>query len=222
MLPPEGRNPIRWNADVAVYAPQGAVGPVMSTPPSAPPLMPPVGIRVSEVRGVDGQLAFTVTLTDHTPDQWSGHDWQLVAGEASPWAIPTELEPDGRTPVVVQWFAGQTEPGRGTTTRHYLFDARTSGLAPREDGQETTIATSGDGVGAGIWMLTLRLLRTEDQGTYVAQEEVAVIPMLQFEITDTGDVTGFVYDNAREAEVELSAAPGSGALSIRSWSPAGA
>ena len=197
MFPSSGRQPIWWNADVAVYAPNGAVGPIRPPPAAAPaPAPPAVNVRVSDVAARDRRLTFTVTMDDQAPDQWTGQDWQLVAGEASSWAIPTELEPDGRTPVVAQWFAGQTAPGRGTTTRHYVFDARTSRLALREDGQETVIATAGDGVGEGIWMLTLRLLREEERGTYVAQEEVAVIPLLQIEISETGEVSGFVYDNA--------------------------
>ena len=197
MFPSSGRQPIWWNADVAVYAPNGAVEPIRPPPAAAPaPAPPAVNVRVSDVAARDRRLTFTVTMDDQAPDQWTGQDWQLVAGEASSWAIPTELEPDGRTPVVAQWFAGQTAPGRGTTTRHYVFDARTSRLALREDGQETVIATAGDGVGEGIWMLTLRLLREEERGTYVAQEEVAVIPLLQIEISETGEVSGFVYDNA--------------------------
>ena len=211
MFPPEERQPIWWNEDegVAVYAPNGSVKAIRPPPPDAtpPPVPPPVNVQVSDIGATDGRLTFTVTIDDQAPDQWTGQDWQLVAGEASPWAIPTHFESGQQTPVVEQWFAGQTAAGRGTTTRHYLFDARASRLMLREDGQETVIATSGDGVGEGTWMLTLRLLRETDRGTYVAQEDVAVIPLLQIEISETGEVAGFVYDNARGAEVEPAVKP---------------
>ena len=168
----------------------------MPPPPDSPlpPEPPPVGVRVSDVHAVDGQITFTLTIDNRAPG-WTGQDWVLVAGEASPLAI--RIFSLTRTPVVAQ-CAGQAVPGRGSTTHRYFFDARTSHLGLREDGGETVIATSGDGVGEGIWMLTLRLLRTEDHGTYVAHEEVAVIPVLQIEISETGEVAGFVYDNARD------------------------
>ena len=206
MFPPSGRQPIWWTAvdDIAVYAPSGAVEPVRPPPPdrAPPPEPPPVNVRVSDVGPTKGQLTFTVTIDDHAPDRWTGQDWVLIAGEASPWAIPTNLQPDGRTPVVEQWFAGHIPPGRGTTTHRYAFDVRTSRLSVRQGGEDTEVATSGEGVGHGIWILALRLTQQEDRGTYVAQEEVALIPVLQIEISESGEVTGFVYDDAREADMQ--------------------
>ena len=95
--------------------------------------------------------------------------------------------------------------GRGTTTHHYTFDARTSSLAVRQSGQETVVAASGEGVSEGIWMLTLRLIREVDRGAYVAHEEAAVIPLLQIEISGAGEVAGFAYASGRGAEVQSSA-----------------
>ena len=209
MFPPSGRQPIWWDDHVAVYAPRGAVKPIRPPPPDAtpPPAPPPVDVQVSDIGAADGRLTFTVTINDHAPDQWNGQDCGLAAGEASPWAIPTRLKPDRRTPVVAHWFAGQMAPGRETTTLHYVYDARTSRLAVRRSGHGTELASSGDGVGEGIWMLNLRLLRAVDRGTYVAQEEVAVIPLIQIEISETGEVTGFVYDGARGSEVEPAVKP---------------
>lgn len=210
MLPPEGRQPIWWNAQdgIAVYAPNGAVAPIMAPPASMQSPEPsPVGVQVSDVGTTDGRLTFTVTIDDLAPDQWSGQDWQLLAGEESPWAIPTELEPDGRTPVVAQWFAGQMAPRRDVTTYQYVFDPRTPRLAVGERGQATDVASAGDGVGEGIWMLSLRLIQEVDRGTYVAQEDIAVIPLLQIEISETGDVTVFVYDDARGVDAEPAVKP---------------
>ena len=209
VFPPAGRQPIWWNDDVAVYAPHGAVDPIMPPPNAAPtPAAPPVSVRVSDVRAADGQITFTVTIDDHAPDQWNGQDWGLIAGEESRWAIPTHLEPDrGGTPVIEQWFAGQIVPGRESTTHHYVFDAGASRLAVRESGRDTVVAASANGVGEGTWMLLLRLNRDVNRGSYVAQEEVASIPVLQIEISATGEVAGFAYDSRRGAEVLPPAQP---------------
>ena len=127
MFPPAGRQPVWWSTSqgIAVYAPHGAVDPVMPPPPDAAPMPgpPPVSVQVSDVRATDGWLSFTVTIEDLAPERWTGQDWVLTAGDASPWAIPTHLEPDRRTPVPEQWFSGQMVSGRGTTTHHYTFDA---------------------------------------------------------------------------------------------------
>ena len=215
MFPPAARRPIWWSASqgIAVYAPNGIVAPIMPPPDSGSPLgSSPPSIRVSDLRATDGRLGFTLTIDDQAPDRWTGQDWQLIAGEASRWAIPTQLAPDWRTPAVAQWFAGQMSPGRGTTTYDYTFDARTSRLAVRgASGQASVVATSGDGIGEGIWMLRLRVLRAVDRGTYLAQEDVAVIPVLQIEVSEAGDLAAFAYDNALGAEVQSSAESSGGA-----------
>ena len=91
MFPPAGRQPVWWSTSqgIAVYAPHGAVDPVMPPPPDAAPMPgpPPVSVQVSDVRATDGWLSFTVTIEDLAPERWTGQDWVLTAGDASPWAI---------------------------------------------------------------------------------------------------------------------------------------
>ena len=53
MLPPSARQPIWWNHEVAVYAPDGAVAPIMPPPPS-PGAPLPIGVLVSDVHAADG------------------------------------------------------------------------------------------------------------------------------------------------------------------------
>ncbi len=198
MFPPAGRQPIWWNDEMAVYAPHGAVAPVMPPPDAAPSEPPPISVRVSDVREADGRLAFTVIVDDHSPDQWSGQDWVLIDVDESPWGIPTHLEADRRTPVVEQWFAGQMVRGRGTTVHGYVYDAGASSLAVRGgDGQYRTEASSTPVQGSGSWMLALRLLREVDRGTYVTHEPAALIPVLKATVLPDGKVAYQVYDEVR-------------------------
>ena len=97
VFPPAGRQPIWWNDVMAIYAPNGAMGPVMLPLEPAPsPEPPPIGVEVSDVRVADGRLAFTLTVDDHAPDRWTGQDWQLFKVDASPWAIPAHWTLVGR------------------------------------------------------------------------------------------------------------------------------
>ena len=127
MFPPAGRQPIWWNDQVAVYAPHGAVAPIMPPPPE--PETFPVSVRLSDAHTQDGRLTFTATFDDRAPGQWSGQDWLVVAGDGSPWAIPSDLLADGRTPVAAAWFAGHVGPGVGTSTRTFEFQGPASRLA---------------------------------------------------------------------------------------------
>ena len=194
MFPPEGRQPLWWNHEMAIYAPNGAIAPIMPPLPEAEPR--PVRVQVSDARVVDGRMAFTVTIDDHSPDRWTGQDWVLISVDESPWAIPTHLEADRRTPLVEQWFAGQVIRGRGTTTHGFAYDARTSSLAVRSgDGAYRTEASSAGVEGPGSWTLALRFLREVDRGTYLAHENAALIRVLNVTVSATGEVTYAVYDD---------------------------
>ena len=200
MFPPEGRQPIWWNRDIAIYAPNGAVAPIMPPPDAGPPPEPPpISVRVSHARVADGRIHFTITADDHAPERWTGQDWVLINVDGSPWAIPRHLEADQRTPVAEQWFAGQVVRGRGMTTHDYVYDFGASSLAVRTgDGTYRTEQSSAGTVGPGAWTLALRLLREEDRGTYLAQEEAALIPVLKVTVTADGEVSYAVHDAVRD------------------------
>ena len=198
MFPPAGRRAIWWNEEMAIYAPTGAVAPVMSPLQPVPsPEPPPISVRVSDVRQADGRLAFTLTVDDHSPERWTGQDWVLINVDKSPWAIPRHL--DGGKPVIEQWFAGQVIRGRGLTTHHYVYDFGASSLAVRRgDGGYRTEKSSAGVAGAGAWTLALRLLREEDRGTHVAHEEAAMIPVLQVAVSPAGEVSYDAFAAVRD------------------------
>ena len=195
MFPPGGRQPIWWNHESAVYAPTGVIAPVMPPPPEAEPA--PINVRVSDVRVAEGRIAYELTVDDHAPERWTGQDWVLIRVDESPWAIPTRLA--GGEPEVEQWFGGQVLRGRGRTTHGYVYDGGASSLAVRTgDGTYRTEQSSAGTVGPGAWTLALRLRREVDRGTYLAQEEAALIPVLKVTVTADGEVSYAVHDAVRD------------------------
>ena len=193
MFPLAARHPIWWNDQVAVYAPHGAVPPIMPSQPV--PREQPLGVsvQVSDVRQAGRRITFTTTLDDQAPEHWSGQDWVLVAVDRSPWALPLKFQADGRTPVAAAWFPGQAVPGAGTTTHVYEFDAGASRLAVRdEQGTLTAVASSGRITGSGIWTLGIRLQHEWQPNSW---REAAFIPVLRIEVSETGEVSYEIFDD---------------------------
>ena len=180
---PGSRTPIWWNDEFAVYAPQGAVEPIM------PPRTPLLSVRLSSVRVDYGRLAFTVTLSDRAADRWTGHGWLVVATDASPWHFPRDLERDGRIQAAAVWFGGQFAPGRGITSRAYEFDAHAASLAVQGDDDRFVPApSSASSLGPGSWILAFRLLH----GWW----ESAFVPVAHVRIAPTGEISFQVYEGA--------------------------
>ena len=180
---PGSRTPIWWNDEFAVYAPQGAVEPIM------PPRTPLLSVRLSSVRVDDGRLAFTVTLSDRAADRWTGHGWLVVPTDASPWHFPRDLERDGRVRAAAVWFGGQFAPGRGITSRAYEFDAHAASLAVQGDDDRFVPApSSASSLGPGSWILAFRLLH----GWW----ESAFVPVAHVRIAPTGEISFQVYEGA--------------------------
>ena len=190
MFPAASRRPIWWNDETAVYALDGAVEQIM--PPRAEPF--PFSVRMSDMRAVDdGRIAFTATFDNRAPDRWSGQDWIVIATEAPPWNIPTQLLPDGVTPAGHLWFSGQVGPGSGTTSITYEFDLRGSRLAVRgEDGGLTPLQSSEAASGSGGYVLAVRL-----QHEYKPNQRRAVryIPVLKIIVSETGEVSYHVHED---------------------------
>ena len=192
MFPPDSRQPIWHNEETAVYALDGAVDPIMP-PPRADPF--PFSVRVSDMRAVDdGRIAFTATFDNRAPDRWSGQDWIVIATEAPPWNIPTQLLPDGVTPAAHLWFSGQVGPGSGTTSITYEFDLRGSRLAVRgEDSGLTPVQSSEAASGSGGYVLAVRL-----RHEYKPNQRRAVhyIPVLKIIVSETGEVSYQIHEEA--------------------------
>ena len=186
MFPPGGRQPIWWTDAIAVYAPEGAVPPVMAAPPTepAPPL---VGVRVSDAHIQDQRFVFTVNWVVLDPEQWSGQDWVIVNGDDSPWAMPTAFLPDGRMPAPVRWFAGQVAPGSETSARTYALDAKTPRLDVRQaDGQWVAAASTEGRLDPGAWTLAVRLRREWRPNSW---RDAAFIPVVRITIADDGQAS---------------------------------
>ena len=191
MFPTASRQPIWWNDETAVYGRDGAVAPIMPPPPQAESF--PFSVALSDVRAADGRIAFTATFDNRAPDQWSGQDWIMIATQAPPWDMPTQLLPDGTHPVVI-WFVGQVGPGSGMTSIAYEFDFRTPGLAIRdENGVLNPLERSDAVLDSGSYVLAVRL-RHEYKPRY--WRDAAIIPVLRIVVSQTGEVSYQVHEDA--------------------------
>lgn len=187
-LTPAARQPIWWTPEVAVYALQGGVAPLLTPPP------PFLSVRISQVRADAGRLGFLVTFTDHGGSPWKGQDWLVSAADDSPWAFPSQLERDRQRHAGSQWYAGQIVPGQGTTERAYQFDPRAATLATGDDdGRFTPAASSGTGLSPGVWTLAVRL-----RGDWW---EVAFIPVMKIVVTEHDEVRYEVYEGDLDARL---------------------
>ena len=188
IFPPEFRQPVWWNDWVAAYSPDGAVEPIM---PFTPPPSPPVSVEVFDGRAIDGRVRFTVALTNRDPDRWNGQDWLVIPTNAS---VP--VFPRFGGPAAALWFAGDFVSWQGTQVLSYAFDPRSPSLVVRSDDQAAVM--SGDAgdtpLGPGRWTLVLRLNRAVDRGDHVLHEPVGLVPVMQVEISEAGDVAYEVYE----------------------------
>ena len=189
MFPPDSRQPIWWNDETAVYALDGTVDPIVPPPLWAEPF--PFSVRVSDVRAVDGRIAFTATFDNRASDQWSGQDWIMIAAEAPPWSVPTQLLPDG-TPPIAMWFAGLVGPGPGTISLAHEFDFRTPSLTVRdENGALTRLDSSRPISGSGSYVLAARVRHEYQPRLW---RDVAYVPVLRITVSETGEFSYQVYE----------------------------
>ncbi len=192
MFPPEGRQPIWQNDEVAVYAPDGTVAPI--TPPRVAFEAPPVAVEITDAHRDDGRIAFTAMFDNQAPERWTVQDWVVVeVDDASPWEMPAEFLSGGRGPVIAKWFAGLISPNLVRTTHSYELDVPASTLAVRnQSGALVSLDTSDGEIGTGAWVLALRL-QHEWQPNY--WRETAFIPVLRIDVSDTGEIR-FSVDEA--------------------------
>ena len=182
-FPPGQRDPIWWNDEIAVYAPTGAVAPVMSPPPR------PFSVRLSNVVPDVGRLAFTTRFVDRTPERWKGQDWLVVPVDTSQWAFPGEFEADARTHAGAQWYAGQIIPGQGGAMRMFEFDPQSVSMAVADDhGLFAPVSSSGESLAPGVWALAVRL-----RGDWW---EAALIPVVHISVSEAGDVAFQAYEGS--------------------------
>ena len=193
-FPPVARQPIWQNDEIAVYAPGEAVAPI--TPPRAALEAPPVAVEVSDARLDDGRIAFSATFDNRAPERWTGQDWVVIGvDDASIWEFPTEFLTGGDGPVVAKWFAGLITSDSATSAHSYALDVPASSLAVRNQSGALVPLTASDGaMGAGSWVLALRL-RHEWQPDH--WREAAFIPVMRIDVSEDGEVTYSVYEDVR-------------------------
>ena len=131
----------------------------------------------------DGLIAFTATFTDRSTDSWSGQDWVVVATDDSPWRLPYRFGTVEFTSAFVRWFDGQVQPVPETTTHEYFFlyefEPRTGTLALWDGSGYSSLSQAQPQLRPGNWMLAAR--------PNINREEVGLIPVLQFTLTEDGD-----------------------------------
>ena len=186
---PQQRVPVWANGEIAVYAPGGAIAPVV------PPQPPTFSVRLAGVRVDDGRITFTATFADRAPERWIGQDWQIVAMDTTaPWAFPWVAPTDGRTYESAQWFVGQLAAGFGLASHVYEFDARASRLSTQDpDGRFTAVQASQGQLAPGVWTLAARLLSVVPASSW---QDMALIPIMQILVADNGEVSYAVYEGA--------------------------
>ena len=190
MFPAAARQPIWWNEETAVYALDGAVKPVMSSP-RAQPL--PFEVQLSNVHAADGRIAFTATFNDRAAGRWTSQDWIMIATEAPPWDLPTQLLHDG-TPAIAMWFVSHLNPGKGTSSLAYEFDFLAPSLAVRrEHGVLKPLDRSEAVLGWDSYVLAVRLRHEYKPNQW---RPVAYIPVLEITVSETGEVSYRVHQDA--------------------------
>ena len=193
-FPLGARRPIWRNDAVAVYAPSGTVAPITS--PRVELDAPPVTVHVADDRLEDGRIAFTASFDNQAPERWTGQDWVVVGvDDASPWELPTEFLTGGDGPMIAKWFAGLITSDSATSAHSYALDVPASLLAVRNQSGALVPLTASDGaMGAGSWVLALRL-RHEWQPDH--WRESAFIPVMRIDVSEDGEVTYSVYEDVR-------------------------
>lgn len=190
MLPPTARSPIWWRNSVAVYAPTGAAPRILDGPSptdSASGDPPPIRVEVTGVQISGEVIEFTAAFDEGGPQPWSGQDWIVIAGDRSPWAIPTEVFRHGREPRTALWVQGLLSPAGVVTLHTYRFDARVPELSVRNDGGEfTPLGSSEANLGPGGYTLALRLRHEFQPNQW---RDAAVIPVLRARVSGDGTIT---------------------------------
>ena len=192
-LPADGRQPIWRNDEVVIYAPHGAVAPIVTPPDRA---APPVTVQVSALRAERRQATFDAAFTEHAPERWTGQDWVIVELDEGPWPMPARFRGRGRGPEVAKWFDGLLSAGSATTSHTYALDVQVPSLAVRNDrGAFVPLLAAEGELGAGTWVLALRLRHEWQPGAW---RETAFIPVVRFTVSESGEVGFTVFDDVRE------------------------
>ena len=188
---PNNRQPIWWNNAIAVYAPGGLISAIVEPPPQH------FSVELSDVHMVDGRISFTATFIDRATERWTGQDWVVISADNSRWRLPDQSISDRRAHAPSRQFSGHLEPVRETKIHEYLylyrFDPRTATLAIWDGTNYAPIEGVDREFGPGEWVLAVRLLNRN--------REVALIPVIQFALTASGEWTYESYDGSLDVTI---------------------
>ena len=188
---PNNRQPIWWNNAIAVYAPGGLISAIVEPPPQH------FSVELSDVHMVDGRISFTATFIDRATERWTGQDWVVISADNSRWRLPDQSISDRRAHAPSRQFSGHLEPVGETKIHEYLylyrFDPRTATLTIWDGSNYAPIERVDREFGPGEWVIAARLLNRN--------REVALIPVLQFALTASGEWTYESYDGSLDATI---------------------
>ena len=188
---PSVRQPIWWNDSVAAYAPAGGIARVVGPPPQH------FSIVLSDVRTVNGHIDFRATFIDRAAERWTGQDWVVMSADTSRWRLPGESRRDRRARPAARWFIGHLQPVRDKDFQEYLylyrFDPRTATLTFWDGATYGPLQRVEREFGPGDWVLTARLVNRN--------REVALIPVLQFTLSASGEWTYQAYAGSLDVTI---------------------
>ena len=192
-VPTDLRQPVWYNEETAVYALDGAVEQLVPPLPREAPF--PFTVTLTDVRAPNGRIAFTATFDDRAPPiRWTSQDWVLIATEPLPWRLPVAIAGESYAPDEARWFAGQIPHSSGTISRAYEFDLLGDGLAAQgRDGSMKPVTSSELTTNSDNYVLAVRLryaFRSD------AWRTVAYVPVLSITISETGEVSYEVHEEA--------------------------
>lgn len=179
-FPFSARQPVWWNKNLAIYAPGNVIRPIL------PPPSQGFEVQIEKLDVTEDYITFSATFTNRSSEYWTGQDWLVTLADASPWAIPLRAESNLTTHAASSWFSGQMIPGLETLTHTYSFDAHRRTLAVAQDDTLRRVRSSGQRLDPGSYTLAVRLQRSH--------REVALIPVMKFAISSSGDVSYETYE----------------------------
>ena len=189
LFPADWRQPVWRSEGLMAFTPTGVIAPI--APPEPAPEAPPVSVRVSAVSVEGGRVTFTATFDERAPDLWTSQDWIAVKLEPGPLNIPAGFRNGDRGPATLKWFGGLAASGFATGRNTFTLDIPGSLLAVRNDrGSFAPLPSSEDNLGAGTWVLALRL-RHEWRPNH--WRDAAVIPVLKLQVQETGEVSHAIF-----------------------------
>ena len=114
--------------------------------------------------------------------------------------MPARFLSGGRGPEVARWFGGLLSPSSATSSHTYALDVQVPSLAVRDErGAFTPLPTSEGDLGAGTWVLALRLRHEWQPNIW---REAAFIPVLRITISESGEVAFSFFDDVREKTLQ--------------------